>query len=242
MATRLDDDVRELSEAELGELPGWTGQAELFRLSPGSLAQPRRIDRGIASLVVVNPLTARVLLRFSTRAPTASSAGVAGDYDVAVPPLSIAVYPVERYKWVAAALDYAGGATAQDNNLQAIVLESIIAYQPTLASPIMGIGPGGVLTPVTVDGSGRIGGAYSKVRLTGTGTIKASSGVLHGWYVNTTTAVGTITLSDTAGNELVIPIGAAAGSSVTGLDVAFAGNITATYNGGATGDITFFFD
>jgi len=64
-----------------------------------------------------------------------------------------------------------------------------------------------------------------------TGLVKTGSGVLHGWYVNTTTSAA-VTL-------LVIPSSVVVGTSVTGLDIGFATSLTATFAG--TGSLTFIY-
>lgn len=80
---------------------------------------------------------------------------------------------------------------------------------------------------------------YERTRRTTTGAVKVGSGVLHGWYVNTAVAAGAVTLSDSVGNILDIPVAAAAGSYVTNLDIGWSGTLTATFAG--TGDITFLY-
>jgi hypothetical protein len=142
-----------LKERDLGLRPM---QAELFRLNGQGSFVNRRFDRGIASLIVLNQLGARILLRFSTRTPAVSAATVSGDYDAVVLPGSVGVYAVERYKWVSALVDYAGAASAQDNQLQAIGLESIVAYQPAQPGPAYGITPAGLFVPLLVDAAGRL--------------------------------------------------------------------------------------
>jgi hypothetical protein len=137
-----------LPEEDLGVRPL---QADLFRLAPVQGATVvRRFDRGIVTLIVLNPLAARVYLRFTNRLPAA------GDYDALVLPGSVGVFAVERYKWVAAFVDYAGQPSAQDNNLQASALESIVAYPPTMPGAAFGLAPSGILVPINVDAGGRL--------------------------------------------------------------------------------------
>jgi len=72
-----------------------------------------------------------------------------------------------------------------------------------------------------------------------TGLVKTGSGVLHGWYVNTTTSAA-VTLTDgLAVTLLVIPSSVVVGTSVTGLDIGFATSLTATFAG--TGSLTFIY-
>ena len=142
-----------LREDELGVRPL---QAELFRISGQGGNAVRRLDRGTVSLIVLNQLAGRILLRFTNRAPTVSTAAISGDYDAVVLPGSVAVFAVERYKWIAAVVDYAGAAAGPDSQLQAIGLESIVAYQPAAPGPMYGVTPGGLFVPIAVDGAGRI--------------------------------------------------------------------------------------
>ncbi len=142
-----------LPERELGVRPL---QAELFRISGQGGSAVRRLDRWTVSLVVLNQLAARILVRFTNRAPAVSTAAISGDYDAVVLPGSVAVFAVERYKWIAAVVDYAGAASGQDNQLQAIGLESIVAYQPAAPGPAYGITPGGLFVPLLVDAAGRL--------------------------------------------------------------------------------------
>lgn len=138
-----------LPEEELGLRPL---QAELFRLAPAQGATvTRRFDqRGTVSLVVHNPTQARAYLRWSERAPSAS------DYDEVVPPASIAIFAVERVKWVTAVVDYAGQPTAQDLNLMITGISSLVAYTPSKAAPAFGLNPSGLLVPLSVDVGGRL--------------------------------------------------------------------------------------
>lgn len=81
---------------------------------------------------------------------------------------------------------------------------------------------------------------YQVSKRSTTGDIKVGSGVLHGYYVNTAVATGTVTVTDGLSATLVvIPIGAAAGSAVVDLDIEFATKCTATFAG--TGDISFIY-
>jgi hypothetical protein len=77
-----------------------------------------------------------------------------------------------------------------------------------------------------------------RTTLTTTGSVKAGSGSLSGWYVSAAVAGGAITLSDSSGTILIIPT-CAAGTSVVGLGVGFAGHLTATFAG--TGTVVFIF-
>jgi hypothetical protein len=86
------------------------------------------------------------------------------------------------------------------------------------------------------------GELHSSLKRSTTGTVKATGGVLHGWYVNTVPSAA-VTLTDAGGAlgaGVVIPTTAAAGTYVIGLDLQFGGALTATFAG--TGDITFIFN
>jgi hypothetical protein len=75
--------------------------------------------------------------------------------------------------------------------------------------------------------------------LTGTGDVKVGSGVLDGWFVNTTTSA-VVTLTDGLGATiLVIPTSAVVGTAVVGLNIAFATKLTATFGG--SGSLTFIY-
>ena len=90
-----------------------------------------------------------------------------------------------------------------------------------------------------------IGGTTADNLIIGYGTrvsVKAGTGVLHGWYVNTAVATGAVTLTDGMPSPttlLVIPVGAAAGSYQAGLNIGFATQCSATFAG--TGNITFIY-
>jgi len=90
-----------------------------------------------------------------------------------------------------------------------------------------------------------IGGTTADNLIIGYGTrvsVKAGSGVLHGWFVNTAVAAGVVTLTDGMPSPttlLVIPSGAAAGSYQAGLNIGFATQCYATFAG--TGNITFIY-
>lgn len=138
-----------LPEEELGLRPL---QAELFRIAPaqGAIITRRFDQRGTVSLIVYNPSQARVYLRWSERPPAAS------DYDEVVPPASIAIFAVERLKWVTALVDYAGQPAAQDLNLLITGVSSLVAYTPSKAAPAFGLNPAGLLVPLAVDVGGRL--------------------------------------------------------------------------------------
>lgn len=77
---------------------------------------------------------------------------------------------------------------------------------------------------------------------TTTGDVKTGSGVLHGYYVNTTTSAA-VTLTDGMPSPttiLVIPAAVVVGTAVLGLDIEFATSLTATFAG--TGSLTFIYD
>jgi len=80
---------------------------------------------------------------------------------------------------------------------------------------------------------------YEALLRTTTGLVKTGGGVLHGWFVNTTTNA-TVTLTDgLAVTILVIPASVTVGTAVLGLDIGFATSLTATFAG--TGSLTFIY-
>ena len=82
---------------------------------------------------------------------------------------------------------------------------------------------------------------FNSLLRTTTGAVASGSGVLHGYYVNTTTSAA-VTLTDGKPSPttiFVIPAAVVVGTAVLGLDIAFATSLTATFAG--SGSLTFIY-
>jgi hypothetical protein len=82
---------------------------------------------------------------------------------------------------------------------------------------------------------------FASITRSTTGAICTGSGVLHGYYVGTTTSAA-VTLTDgkpSPTTVLVIPAAVVVGTAVLGLDIAFATSLTATFAG--SGSLTFIY-